>query len=62
MRQYVMGFFEGMLQESVVRRLLRFVPGRRLKSGEYVDGLLHEVSYRQWLSFYTPLCERGASL
>ena len=83
--QTIFEAFEGMFQESKVRKLNRFaasaISERSSKftwSGEAalvagavgamraerlaVGGKLLPVAYRNWLAFYTPLCDRGATL
>ena len=60
-KQCIFGWFEGMVQESVVRTLNRWHRNRWFGNWNYRDGGLQEVGYQAWLRWYSPLCERGQS-
>ncbi len=63
-KQTVFDFF--VVKESArrpVESLLRFNGERHTADGGLVKGSggLHEVEYSNWLRFYSPLSEKGAS-
>jgi len=49
----------GLVYRKAVESLRRFKAVRWLVNGEARGGELMEVSYSDWLAFYTPLCSRG---